>query len=229
MDPMRDCRVPLSLHSVLIIPEPLNFTYFRKSINLVIPVDSSFPVLALTERYSAFLEHHLQPFVQALPSYIKDTNHFLSTIHSISDPLPPNIILVTVDVTPLYTNIPHTHGLAVLEHYLDTRLSPRKPSTPFLLQLAQFVLTMNNFTFENANLFMGLLETQYLNSTPLTPFTWVRYIDDIFLIWTHGQESLETFLQNLNCTFSVKFTWSFSRKHTTFLDVDIWLSVGAEI
>jgi len=101
---------------------------------------------------------------------------------------------------------------------------------------------MNNFTFENhnflqikgtamgtrmtpsyANLFMGRLETQYLNSTSLEPFTWLRYINDIFLICTHGQESLETFLQNLNCIFPVKLTWSFSREHVTFFAVDIWL------
>jgi len=67
--------------------------------------------------------------------------HFLSKIYSISDPLPPDIIFVPVDVTSLYTDIPHTHGLAALEHFLDIRSSPRKPNTPFLLQLA--VITMN--------------------------------------------------------------------------------------
>jgi len=93
-------------------------------------------------------------------------------------------------VTSLYINIPHTHGLAALEHFLDTRRRPRKPSTSFLLQLAQFVLTMNNFVFENhnflqikgtamgtrmvpsyANLFIGRLEAQHLNYRPLNPFT----------------------------------------------------------
>jgi len=73
------------------------------------------------------------------------------------------------------------------------------------------------------NLFMGLLDTKYVDSTPLQPFTWLRYIDDIFLIWTHRQESLETFLHKLNCAFPFKFNWSFTRKHTTFLDVDVWL------
>jgi len=72
-----------------------------------------------------------------------------------------------------------------------------------------------------ANFFMGRLDTQYLNSTPLKPFTWLRYIDDYFLIWTHGLESLETFLQNLNCIFPVKFTWSFPREHITFM---MWIS-----
>jgi len=38
-----------------------------------------------------------------------------------------------------------------LEHFLDTHRSPRKPRTPFLLQLAQFDLTVYNVTFENHN------------------------------------------------------------------------------
>ena len=33
--------------------------------------------------------------------------------------LPPNTIMVTVDVTSLYTNIPHSHGLSALEHFLN--------------------------------------------------------------------------------------------------------------
>jgi len=66
----------------------------------------------------------------------------------------------------------------LLEHFVDTRRSPRKPSISLLLQLTQLVLTMNNFIFEKhnflqikgtamgtrmapsyANLFMGRLET----------------------------------------------------------------------
>jgi len=73
-----------------------------------------------------------------------------------------------------------------LEYFLDTRRSPRKPRTPFLLQLAEFDLTVYNVTFGNhnflqikgrgmtpsyANLFTGRLETEHLNSTPLKSFT----------------------------------------------------------
>lgn len=36
-------------------------------------------------------------------------------------PLPPGAILVTVDVTYLYTIIPHIHGIAALEYFLDQR------------------------------------------------------------------------------------------------------------
>ena len=47
-----------------------------------------------------------------------------------------------------------------------------------------------------------------------------RYIDDIFMIWTHGRDSLETFLCELN-TFhhSIEYTFDISNTEAAFLDV----------
>ena len=53
---------------------------------------------------------------------------------------------------------------------------------------------------------------------------WWRYIDDIYYIWEHGEESLETFLNKLN-TFNptIKFTAEYSKETINFLDVNIRL------
>ena len=59
-----------------------------------------------TERISEFVDNQLKPLVQTLPSYIKDTTHFLLQLQNLG-PLPENAILVTLDVSSLYTNIPH--------------------------------------------------------------------------------------------------------------------------
>lgn len=75
-----------------------------------------------------------------------------------------------------------------------------------------------------ANLFMGLLEKSFLESQTLKPFKWLRFIDDIFLIWQHGMDSLLSFLNNLNLFSSLKFTWTISHESLTFLDVDVFLS-----
>ena len=48
-----------------------------------------------TENISAFLDFHLQPLVQAVKSYIKDTNDFLNKFRSLPK-LPSDIILCTV-------------------------------------------------------------------------------------------------------------------------------------
>ncbi|KAK2549310.1 hypothetical protein P5673_030313, partial [Acropora cervicornis] len=49
-----------------------------------------------------------------------------------------------------------------------------------------------------ANLFMHHLESQLLNLAPVKPYLWLRYIDDIFMIWTAGEQSLLEFLQWIN-------------------------------
>ena len=59
-----------------------------------------------TERISEFVDYHLKPLVQTLPSYIKATTHFLLQLQNLGQ-LPENAILVTLDVSSLYTNIPH--------------------------------------------------------------------------------------------------------------------------
>ena len=73
-----------------------------------------------TENISSFLDHHLQRLAQALKSYIKDTNEFLKKLCSLPK-LPDGIILCTMDVVGLYTNIPHEEGLSALRKRLETQ------------------------------------------------------------------------------------------------------------
>ena len=43
------------------------------------------------------------------------------------------------------------------------------------------------------------------------PLVWWCYIDDIFMIWEHGEEELQKFLETLNCYHStIKFTAEYS-------------------
>ena len=49
-----------------------------------------------------------------------------------------------------------------------------------------------------ACIYMDEVETEFLKTQERTALVWFRYIDDIFFIWTHGKEHLETFLQELN-------------------------------
>ncbi|KAK3726201.1 hypothetical protein QZH41_002878 [Actinostola sp. cb2023] len=142
--------------------------------------------------------------VSKLPSYVKDTNDFLHKLSLIRD-LPDNTLLVTLDVSSLYTNIPHNDGINACNHFLSTRSDKTIP-TNTLCDLIRMILTMNNFTFNNnnylqihgtamgtkmapsfANLFLGYFEANALNKAPFTPHSWLRYIDDIFMVWTEEQ------------------------------------------
>ena len=49
-----------------------------------------------------------------------------------------------------------------------------------------------------ANIFMGRLEGHLLKSVTLRPFSWLRFIDDIDMKWSHGRETLTTFLDEAN-------------------------------
>ena len=198
-----------------------------------------------TERISAFIDRHLQPLVTSLDSHIKDTYDFLGKLKNLAMPLPANALMATIDVTSLYTNIPTTQGLSALAHYLNLRPPNTKPDTPFLVGLSQLVLTMNNFSFMDrhylqtrgtamgtrmapsyANLFMGKVETDFFKTQTLLPLCWFRFIDDIYVIWLHGEESFIIFLQELNTFSSLQFTWEISQHHVNFLDVDIELRDG---
>ena len=97
------------------------------------------------ENISAFLDFHLQPLAREVKSYIKDTNDFLKTLHSLTN-LPNDIILCSVDVVGLYPNISHDESLSALQERLELR-KEKKVSTSTLVELAEVVLENNVFTF----------------------------------------------------------------------------------
>jgi len=61
------------------------------------------------ERILSFVDHLLQPIAQKQASYLKDTTDFLNFIEKTK--LPKNTILVSMNVTSLYTNIPPEEGI----------------------------------------------------------------------------------------------------------------------
>ena len=192
-----------------------------------------------TDRISHFIDHHLQPLVHKLPSYVKDTNDFLNKLLTIGK-LPSNSLLVTLDVSSLYTNIPHNEGINACDHFLLAL---------FACDLIRMILTMNNITFNDshylqiygtamgtkiassfANLFLGLFEKNALRNAPFQPHTWLRYIDDIFMIWTESPENLKIFIDFLNNIHpTIKFTSSHSPTNVPFLDVNVSLTSDGNI
>ena len=200
-----------------------------------------------TDKLSSFVDHFIKPLVPEIPSYIKDTDHFLEIIFNIPVPIPPNTILVSIDVTSLYTNIPHDEGTrATLEALSHTPPQPLQPPTQVFQQMLEYILKHNYFSFNNefylqtqgtamgtrmapsyANLFMASLEKQILDTAPsqLKPLIWKRYIDDIFMIWPHGESSLQNFLHHLNSFHpTIKFQHEKSNKSIQFLDTTVYIT-----
>ena len=107
--------------------------------------------------------------------------------------------------------------------------------------MAQFVLKNNFFEFNNdvfqqisgtaigtkfappyACIFMDQIETKFLRTQSHQPRVWFRYIEDIFFIWTHGEEKLEEFMADFNAfNPNIQFTYESSKKSIAFLDLDV--------
>ena len=83
-----------------------------------------------TSSIAEFVDFHLQPIAESLPSYVKDTGAFLRKIRDIKPP--KGSILVTMDVASLYTNIPHREGLNAVAQALARRRSPTTPARVIL-------------------------------------------------------------------------------------------------
>nr|XP_048707030.1 dnaJ homolog subfamily C member 15 isoform X1 [Caretta caretta]XP_048707040.1 dnaJ homolog subfamily C member 15 isoform X1 [Caretta caretta]XP_048707048.1 dnaJ homolog subfamily C member 15 isoform X1 [Caretta caretta]XP_048707056.1 dnaJ homolog subfamily C member 15 isoform X1 [Caretta caretta]XP_048707066.1 dnaJ homolog subfamily C member 15 isoform X1 [Caretta caretta]XP_048707074.1 dnaJ homolog subfamily C member 15 isoform X1 [Caretta caretta] len=150
-------------------------------------------------------------------------------------------ILATVDVEAPYTNIPHKDGLQTIRNSI-----PDNVPANLVAELHDFVLTHNYFTLgdnvylqisgiamgtrmapEYANIFMADLEQRFLSSRPLMPLLYLRYIDDIFIIWTHGKEALEEFqhdFNNFHPTINLSLDQSTQEIH--FLDTTVLISDG---
>ena len=74
---------------------------------------------------------------------------------------------------------------------------------------------------------MDKMEEEFLEKQEYKPFTWLRCIDDIFFIWTHGKDKLKTFLENLNQFYpNVKFAHESSTESIPFLDLRVKLLEG---
>lgn len=198
-----------------------------------------------TEKISHFVDEHIKPFVPQIPSYIKDTTDFINKIESIND-LPDRFYLVTLDVTSLYTNIPNQEGILAVAKTLVKYQPNYSASNSSILELLKIVLHSNNFDFNGkhylqtggtamgtrlapsyANIFMGDLEGKLLNKSSHKPHTYKRFIDDIFLIWTHSLRLLEEFIDTMNNSHkTIKFTSEISESEIAFLDTTVFRIEG---
>ena len=155
----------------------------------------------------------------------------------------PDMLFCTLDITSLYTNIPHNEGTQAIKEFLAIhRDTNALPHNSYIIELLEVVLTNNYFDFNGkhyhqksgtaigtklapsyANLFMTKFEQIHVYAYHLQPTLWKRFIDDIFMIWPHGMDSLLEFIQHLNTVHpTIKFTSTISPSEIAFLDLIIY-------
>lgn len=199
---------------------------------------------SLTEPISKYVDFFIKPLLPTLPAYIQDTTEVLSKIKE-NNFVGSNVLLVTMDVEALYTNIEHEQGLSALRHFLDKRPYPHEPPTGFLADLTDFTLNNNVFLFQDklykqmkgcamgacfspsyAGLFMGKWEEDVVfnvNNIFLDKIIWwARYIDDIILWWNGTEEELISFHGYLNnANTNVRLSLEYHKDKINFLDIEI--------
>ena len=192
---------------------------------------------------SEYVDENIKHLAKLVPSYIKDTTHFLQLL--LTTPIQEEDLLVTIDVSSLYTNIIHEEGLQAMQDWmLQNNINHNR--TEFIKKLGYLVLKHNNFEFNGqlflqqqgitmgtrmapnyAIIFMHKIETELLQKSPLQPTFFKRFIDDIFLIWPHGEEELQKFLEMINNHHKmIKFTEEHSIKEIAFLDTLVYKENG---
>lgn len=98
---------------------------------------------SLTSRLGEYIDLHLQPLVRKTQAYLKDTKH---TLQLLREHIKENdVIMVTGDVSSLYTNIDHDGALEAVEWALDKEEGIDKGLCGFILKCLDFCLHHNFF------------------------------------------------------------------------------------
>ena len=193
-----------------------------------------------TYNLAKLLAKILTPLTGKTESYVKNSSAFAKRIRGTT--LAENDIMVSFDVVSLFTRVPLTEAIEVISHRLlqDETLEERSglpPQEICHLTLTNLCLRSTYFQFGElffeqlegaamgsplspvvANLFMEHLEERSLNTTALRPKMWIRYVDDTFVIWPHGNAELKEFHRHLNHqNTSIQFT--IEEEKIPFLDV----------
>ena len=131
----------------------------------------------------------------------------------------------------LYPHIAQDQEAEIMRRFLDKR-EDQSVLSESLCKLANIVLKHNYFELGKdvyhpilgtaigkkfaphyPNIFMAGLEEEIFEKSHFQPYLWLRYLDDIFCIWTEGLENLKEFFGFLNNVHpSIKFTMEYSQK-----------------
>ena len=194
-----------------------------------------------TEKLSALIDKLLQLIAQKQPSYLKDTTDFINFLEKIK--VPKNTILVSMDVTSLYTNIPQEEGIETVCRAYDMFYNNEPPvPTRLINQALRLILQENSFQFMEghylqthgtamgtkmavafANIFVAKIETEILSKTKNRPIAFKRFIDDVFCLWDINREHIDQFIEQCNNHHpTIKFTAEISEQEITFLDTNVY-------
>lgn len=186
-----------------------------------------------------YLDFYLNPLSVLHPAYVKDTYDFIEIVKNLR--IPPDSHFFSMDVDNLYTNIPISAGISCVKKMFEKHPDPKRPDEE-LLQLLKINLTRNDFMFNDesylqvkgtamgkrfapayANIYMANWETEAFQKCPKKPACYVRYLDDIWGIWSGSLAEFEEFFNILNTHDpSITLKKEINPQFINFLDTTVY-------
>lgn len=205
------------------------------------------PIVSSRDSPSRELCRFLLPILKPLSGYsdshVTNTKHFVEITKDMK--ISDTDTLVSFDVESLFTNIPVNETLRIIETRLhnDNSLSDRtKLPINIIMELLTLCTESNYFELEGqlfrqdegmamgsplspifANIYMEEFEQKAIASAQFQPRVWLRYVDDVFAVWSHGEDKLVEFTDYLN-TISPTIKLTTEKEHNNqlaFLDVNV--------
>ena len=165
------------------------------------------------DKLTWLLERIINQLLAFIPAHLKNTEQYLSTLSKkFPTSLPPNTIVFTMDVQNLYGNIPIDEAISAVCEMIrahEDNINLFGLTLDKIKTLLEHCLQNNYVRFGDdifkqkqgiamgsrvapplAIIFMHVIESRILSSPGNQPVLYLRYIDDILGIWTHGPDAL---------------------------------------
>lgn len=199
-----------------------------------------------TYQTAEFIDFYLNPLSVRHPSYIKDSYYFIDLVKSLT--IPADSFLFSIDIDSLYTNIDIAAGLQAVREIFQQYPDAKRPDKE-ILELLEINLRRNDFEFDGdfylqvkgtamgkrfapayANIFMAKWEAEALEKCPRKPLHYLRYLDDIWGVWTYSKPDFEEFIRTLNAhDWSIQCKYELDDKKIDFLDTTVYKGRNFEV
>ena len=190
---------------------------------------------------SEYIDKFLTPISVLHPAYLKDTYDFVDKITNVE--IADNHLLVTGDITSLYTNMNIERILKTVEEAFEKYPNSSRPSSE-ILDLLKITLNGNDFSFNDefylqiygtamgkkyapalANLYLEYFDYMAMNGFRIKPTFYRRYLDDLIIIWPGTVEELKEYNLFLNNIIpDIAVTLKSHESQIDFLDTTVYRS-----
>jgi hypothetical protein len=191
---------------------------------------------------SQYIDWFLKPLSQTHPAYLKDTYDFVDKVRDFE--IGEHDLLVTGDITSLYTNMDHQEILQVTREYFELFPNPNRPDES-LLELLRLTLTRNDFEFNgrvflqilgmsmgathapsSADMYLARLDQAARQGWLIHPSLYARFLDDVFMTWKGSRQQLLEFQSFLNTRLkNITISLKANDSIIEFLDVHVYKTI----